>query len=146
MTCPALPHQRDQDTILDRRQMEFSAAYGDLPPRHIQFEMADVQACFCRRRPLDNAAQQRMNARNQFLWRKRLDHVIIRAFFERDNLAAILRRSAEDDHRQQRIGANLPEHIHPVHIGQIHVKQYQIGLRVAISLRAISPVSATTAL
>ena len=130
MTCPGAAHQRDQNAVLDRREMQFFAAHGDLPPRHIQFEMADAQAGFCRGRPLDDAAQQRMDARDQFFRREGLDDVIVRAFFQRDHFAAILSRAADDDHRQQRIGAHLPQHFQTIHVRQIHIQQNKIRLRV----------------
>ena len=89
------------------------------------------------------AAEDRVDARDQLADRERLGDVVVGAGVEAPDLVGLLRtRGQHDDRQDWLLGADLLAHREAVHVGQHQVQQHQIRRAILRQLHTLAPEAA----
>src|ERR1700688_3731657 len=122
-----MAHQRSQQPILDRREMNRRSVARDTPLRQINRDRAKPY----QRRLLMPAtitpSELRTNSREQLRHTERLGEIVVRARIQRCNLGIFVGPRGEHDHRLLGPGAQFTNDIDAVGVRQAKVNDNEIG-------------------
>ncbi len=121
---PRPRHQRRQQAVLDRREMDLHARPPDGVGGEVELDLAGAQDRLVAVGP--RAAQHRMQARDELARAERLRHVVVRAGLERAHLLLLLADRREHDDRHGAPLAQAARDLDAVAVGQHEVEDRRV--------------------
>ena len=115
--------EREEHVLPAHRDLMFAHMHGDITAH--QRNIIILGARRLRRRLV--AAQHRTNTRQQLAERIRLGHIVVRTYFQSNNLVDFRAFRGQHDNRHAALLTNTPAQRDAIDAGKHHVKQHQVG-------------------
>src|SRR2546428_3683724 len=122
--------QAGEKAKFQRREMDLHAVALDDVLFQVRRDLAQVECRLAGAGP-GCIAQRHGEAGEQLADGEGLGDIVVRAGVERFDLRALLRARRQHQDRHRRPGANAPDHVHAVDVGQAEVDDRQVGLVAA---------------
>src|SRR3989449_7792137 len=122
--------QAGEKAKFQRREMDLHAVAPDDVLFQVRRDLAQLEYRLAGA-GAGGVAQRRAHAREQLADAEGLGDIVVRAGVERLDLRALLRARREHQDRHRRPGANAPDHVHAVDVGQAEVDDRQVRLLAA---------------